>query len=93
MNAITRHPLLRVLYSASVVRTRLENDQYRETAQELYTRTGVCQAYGCRHCPFESNSPLTGARCVVFFVITDVRHHSHRDLYRHDLLHLLLRES
>ena len=94
MNAITHHPMLRVLYSASVVRARLKNDQYREIAQRLYTKAGVCQIYGCsNHCPFMSSNSLTGARCDVFFVIAGgEQHHAHRDLYRHDLLHLLLRK-
>ena len=52
MNAITAHPMLRVVYSAALLRPKLADTRFTKAVAFIHWRDGSCGGVSCNKCPF-----------------------------------------
>ena len=52
MNAITAHPMLRVMYSTALLRPKLADTSFTKAVAYIRSRNGSCGGLSCNKCPF-----------------------------------------
>lgn len=52
MNDITAHPMLRVVYSAALLRPKLADIGFTKTIDCIRSQDGSCYGVSCNRCPF-----------------------------------------
>ena len=92
MNTITCHPMLRVIYSAALLRPLLANPGHAKALALMRTRGGSCGGVPCNQCPFYVRGnvpPLSGHWCLSTMVPQGPVQESVYVGYRRDILALL----
>ena len=92
MNTITCHPMLRVVYSAALLRPLLANPGHAKAIALIRARDGSCGGVSCNKCPFYVRGivpSLSGHWCLATMVPQGPVHDRVYMNYRRDILALL----
>lgn len=92
MTTITSHPMLRVMYSAALLRPKLADTSYAASIAYIRSRGGSCGGVSCNKCPFyvRGNVPSLGGHwCLATMVPRGVVQDIVYDRYRRNILTLL----
>lgn len=92
MNAITAHPLLRVVYSAALLRPKLADTSFTKAVDFIRSRDGSCGGVSCNKCPFYVQGivpGLSGHWCLATMVPQGAVQESVYIRYRLTILKLL----
>ena len=92
MNDITAHQMLRVMYSASLLRPKLADTSFTKAVAFICSRNGSCGGLSCNKCPFYVRGivpSLSGHWCLATMVPQGPVQESVYVGYRRDILALL----
>ena len=92
MNDITDHPMLRVVYSAALLRPKLADIGFTKAVAYIRSRAGSCGGVSCNTCPFYVRGivpGLSGHWCLTTMVPQGAVQESVYIRYRLAILKLL----